>query len=101
VARMKKVLKALLAQQEEGSMNYQSEEELEPPWVTMPGYPMGSMAWKMGAGEDVNWKFQKRYRALSENSQENFRRQYPEPERWQGFYSLISITNDEYFHERK
>lgn len=46
-------------------MNSKGETELEPPWITMPDYPMISMAWKMGSGELVSWKFQIRYRALS------------------------------------
>jgi len=57
---------------------------LEPLWVTIPEYNRYSMGWRMGGGEDVSTRFQRRYRNLSENSKEAFRRQYPEPEGWEG-----------------
>ena len=91
---MKGFLRYLGLQQKEGYMNSKGETELEPPWITMPDYPMISMAWKMGSGELVSWKFQIRYRALSKSSKENFRRKFPEPEGWEGYYSLILLGTD-------
>jgi len=85
-ARIKRVLKTLGTHRKQRFMISMGETKLEPLWVTMPGYPMRSMAWRMGGGEDAAVKFLKQYRALSNSSKENFRRQYPEPEGWKGYY---------------
>jgi len=90
VARMKKVLNSL----ENCSVNSRSEQELEPLWITMPGYNRYSMAWRMGGGEDLSRKFQIQYRELTEKSKENFQLQYPEPKGWEGFYSSLESGNN-------
>ena len=94
-ARIKKMLKNLGAHQGK-SPNFDRKITLEPPWITMPGYSMSNMVWRMGGGENFSLIFQRRYRSLSESSKENFRRKYPEPEGWKGYYSLILRGNDEH-----
>ena len=62
----------------------------------MPEVPKDSMVERMDGGADVSLIFQRRYRSLSESSKKNFRRKYPEPEGWKGYYSLILLSNDEH-----
>lgn len=82
-------------------MKPKKETKLEPPWIIMPEYPMGSMAWRMGAGDTVNREFQRRYRALSDSSKEEFRHGYPEPEQWKGWFSFIETGDVEHLRRKE
>lgn len=89
-ARMKRVLNTLGTHQGKDSMTSLGKTKLEPPWITMPGYPKQSMTWRMGEGRNVALKFRKRYKSLSEAAKEIFRRYHPEPKGWDGYYNLRS-----------
>ena len=78
----------------------QDETELEPLWVTISEFDRYSMGWRMGGGEDVNIKFQRRYRDLSENAKAAFRHQYAEPEGWEGFYAMVELGNNKGFRDK-
>jgi len=100
-AQIQRVLNSLGPIQESCSIDLKNETELEPLWVTIPEYNRYSMGWRMGGGEDVSTRFQRRYRNLSENSKEAFRRQYPEPEGWEGFYAMVEQGNNKNFRDNK
>lgn len=101
VARIEKVLNSLGPIPDPCSTDPKDEAELEPLWVTIPEFHRYSMGWRMGGGEDVNIRFQRRYRVLSENSKEAFRRQYPEPEGWEGFYAMVEQGGNKGFRDKK
>ena len=100
VARGQRLLKSLGPLRDPCSIVPQDETELEPLWVTIPEFDSYSMGWCMGGGEDVKIKFQGRYRDLPENSKDAFRRQYPEPKGWEGFYAMVELGDNKGFREK-
>ena len=95
-ARMRKLFYSLPICEGREAWSVETDDtELEPPWVTIPGYPAASMCWRMGGGEDVSWKFQRRYRALTESERAEFRERYPEPEGWEGWLDMVTSVGDE------
>lgn len=62
----------------------------KPPWVVLPDEPMGSMAWKMGDGEDYIRAFDAWALALDEDAFEALVMFCPEPEGWAGFWNMLA-----------
>jgi hypothetical protein len=62
-----------------------------PIWKMFP-YPWGSMGYRMGPGETYWNKWEGWYQSLSAAEQEQYRVENPEPDSWQHFYEMISIT---------
>jgi hypothetical protein len=62
----------------------------KPPWVVLADEPMGSMAWKMGDGEDYISAFDAWALALDDEAFETLVTRYPEPEGWSGFWEMLA-----------
>ncbi|AHI33371.1 hypothetical protein AU15_19040 [Marinobacter salarius] len=62
------------------------ENEMLPPWLQYPDMPLGSIGWRMGAGEDYWYRFVDWYGRLTELERERYRRRYPKPESWAVFW---------------
>ncbi|MGB4813275.1 MAG: hypothetical protein WBP13_12460 [Methylophilaceae bacterium] len=59
---------------------------MSPPWLKYPKIPLGSLGWRMGAGETYWYDFQDWFALQSEHARQVFAGQFPEPLDWQGFY---------------
>ena len=59
----------------------------EPPWLVFPDYEMHSMGFRMGSGEDYNIQFSNWYNFASLEEIESFKQQFPEIEKYSGYYS--------------
>ena len=59
----------------------------EPPWLAFPDYEMHSMGFRMGSGEDYNIQFSNWYNSASLEEIESFKQQFPEIEKYSGYYS--------------
>ena len=59
---------------------------MEPPWLWFPDIPLGSVGWRMGAGEDYWYQWQDWYVAQSADLQGTVRACFAEPPGWEGFY---------------
>ncbi len=59
---------------------------MEPPWVKFPAIGLGSLGWRMGAGDEYWFAFQDWFGEQAAETQASVRAAYPEPERWEGFY---------------
>ncbi len=67
-----------------------------PPWCAF-NYHQRSMGWRMGGGEDYLLKWGKWFRALSQQEQQTYIAQYPEPEDWFEFYQrFLPHTQEEH-----
>lgn len=60
---------------------------MKPPWVEFPLIPRGSVGWRMGIGEQYWIKFDRWWKSLRPEKREDYARENPEPEGWDGFYS--------------
>lgn len=68
-----------------GEIEYR--DPLLPPWYYMPEEPPGSMAWKMGWGDEYMTIFHRWYNEQTEETKKKYRSENPEPEGWENFYS--------------
>lgn len=76
-------------QREQAEFSY----PLLPPWRVAPEYPMGSMGWRMGSGEDYWFLFGDWFKGLSASEQEAYILENPEPDNWEGFYDRLVGKN--------
>jgi len=60
---------------------------MDPPWLKFPKFPLGSIGWRMGAGEDYWYEWQDWYMAQSDEVRSSFRNRFAEPSGWEGFYA--------------
>jgi len=72
-----------------------AEGKLPPPWIAFPQIGLGSIGWRMGAGEAYWLEFVKWYRRLQPQHKLAFQEKYPEPTKvehgypWTGFYARL------------
>ncbi len=52
-------------------------DQLLPPWIVFPYYPVATLGWRMGLGADYKDLFDVYFRNLSETAKLNFLRKYP------------------------
>jgi hypothetical protein len=60
-----------------------------PPWQKYPEIPRFSIGWRMGGGEDYFRQFRTWYKSLTDQEADEYARQNPEFEEWQGFYAAV------------
>lgn len=60
---------------------------MQPPWIEFPTIPLGSIGWRMGAGEEYWARFDKWFRQLQPSQRQRFTGEHPEPDGWVGFYA--------------
>ena len=68
----------------------------EPPWLMFPDYEMYSMGFRMGSGEDYNTQFSNWYNNAKDEEINNFKQDYPEIEKYSGYYALRDKFRYEY-----
>ena len=61
----------------------------KPVWAACPLIPWGSIGWRMGHGEVYWHQWVKWFRAISDEQQEVYQLEWPEPSDWAGFYAFI------------
>lgn len=66
---------------------YFNDSGMLPPWKFEPNYPMASLFWKMGGGEDYRNDFFRFFESLDETAKASFIQENPEPADWKGFYA--------------
>jgi hypothetical protein len=52
---------------------------MQPPWLKYPDMPMGSLAWRMGHGEEYWVAFDAWFAGLSLAEKETFAKRHPSP----------------------
>ena len=62
---------------------------MEPPWIKYPQIAWGSSGWRMGAGEDYWCDWCKWFSDLTTEQKSDVRKNWPEPDGWQGFFDFI------------
>lgn len=62
---------------------------MNPPWAEFPDIPMGSAGWRMGHGEPYMQRWVAFYRALQLDESHTYRKSWPEPRSWTGFFGYI------------
>lgn len=65
---------------------------MQPPWQEFPQIPLGSIGWRMGAGEDYARKFYAWFRAQGHDEQVQYAADNPEPQEWRGYYEEIATS---------
>lgn len=60
---------------------------LLPPWLAYPEIERYSIGWRMGGGEDYMGKWDRWYQKLPDKKSEEYRRLFPEPPTWKGFWN--------------
>ena len=60
-----------------------------PPWLAYPALQRGSIGWRMGYGEDYLTRFFSWYDVLPEKEQAAYRRLFPEPITWRGWWDGV------------
>jgi hypothetical protein len=68
-------------------MKYPNQPELLPPWKKYPEIHRFSIGWRMGYGEDYMIEWIEYYSKLSEEKKETYKRKFPTPIMWLGFYN--------------
>jgi hypothetical protein len=58
-----------------------------PPWIKYPNIPLGSIGWRMGAGEEYLISFDDWWLKQTITIQLQVKTTYPAPELWSNFYS--------------
>ena len=64
-------------------------EHLDPPWLICPDVPRYSIGWRMGSLEQSKNEFADWFVGLGNEEKAQFRKDYPEPPEWAGYYDLI------------
>lgn len=62
-----------------------------PPWIAFPRIPWGSIGWRMGGGENYWHQWTPWFKALSQAARGQYRRDWPEPEGWKGFFEFVEF----------
>ena len=63
-----------------------------PPWHKYPAIPLGSLAWRMGHGEEYWIEFINWFAGQLPEAQRDYASSYPEPAGWKGFYARQGVT---------
>ena len=75
------------------------QRELAPLWVAFPFIPWLSGGWKMGPAAFYWWQWNGWFRALHEFARNEYKRKFPEPTGWAGFYEATNIGEHSDFME--
>jgi hypothetical protein len=76
-------------------MDVKKEEILgRPPWRWAPDHPIGSLFWKMGAGEDYLDVWSELFLCLSLEERREYLDRYETPTDWRELISFISGDSD-------
>jgi hypothetical protein len=59
-------------------------------WIAFPDIPWGSLGWRMGFGEAHANDWMPWFKSLSDEERLAYVGQWPEPEGWVGFYSMLT-----------
>jgi hypothetical protein len=62
-----------------------------PPWQKYPHIPLGSLGWRMGAGEDYWFEFDEWFKRKTLHQRSVYAAGNPEPEGWAGFYKRKGV----------
>lgn len=62
---------------------------MQPVWIAFSRIPLGSIGWRMGAGEDYWHAWIPWIRSLPEAERDAYKFRWPEPDGWRDFYSFI------------
>ena len=65
---------------------------MDPPWITHPDIPEGSIGWRMGRGEDALTNFYRWFSDLAVSAREAYADSHPVPDGWTGFYDRIAAS---------
>jgi len=57
-----------------------------PPWKKYSDIPLGSLGWRMGAGEDYWYKFVAWYGTQDSKTRKEYKEIYPKPDDWDNFW---------------
>lgn len=79
-------------------MEQDLKKPLAPLWLRYPSYSRCCLGWRMGGGEDYVTQFGRWFNALSGEEKGEYRRMFPEPKGWLGWYDdeFLDVT-DEFF----
>lgn len=75
-------------------MYMEGKKIMPPPWLAYPHIEKASIGWRMGYGEDYSNRFFCWLNRLSEGEREEYRRLFPEPVTWSGWWKRED-TGDE------
>ncbi|CAH2213487.1 NADAR family protein [Tepidibacter aestuarii] len=62
------------------------ESPMAPRWLMYPYIPSGSIGWRMGRGESYSMELCRWLNTLSEEENKIYKKMFPEPKAWRGFY---------------
>ena len=65
-----------------------------PPWLAFPALEPASIGWRMGGGEDHIYKLVVYFRYCSQDEKDEYKRRYPEPPGWSGWYEDHGLQFD-------
>lgn len=65
-----------------------------PPWIKYPNIPLGSIGWRMGAGEGYWDCFIDWWKLQLATTRLGVKTKYPEPEEWSDFYRGVEFFED-------
>ena len=71
-------------------MSNKDQNEMLPPWKQYPEINRSSIGWRMGDGEYYLGEWINYYTDLSKEEKEQYRRKYPQPIAWFGFYKMYA-----------
>ena len=65
-----------------------------PPWLAFPSLEPTNIGWRMGGGEEHIYKLFVYYRYCSTDERQEYKRRYPEPAGWSGWYDDHGLQFD-------
>jgi hypothetical protein len=75
--------------------DFDNEHDMVPPWVKYPNLPpLGSLAWRMGAGEAYLIAFEKWWKDRSDADRLAWKSKYAIPENWLRYWLFSSSVSD-------
>jgi hypothetical protein len=74
---------------EEIEQQQPSDGRMRPPWLEFPTYERFCLGWRMGPGEDYILGFDAFFSALSEEESSAYKKEFPEPSGWSGYYAEV------------
>lgn len=66
--------------------DYDGEGLMVPPWIKYPNIPLGSIGWRMGAGETYWYKFIDWYKSNRGHIKKRIQEKYKAEGEWEKFY---------------
>lgn len=81
------------------SKEYTLSNLMPPLWLMYPNIRQYSIGWRMGYGEHYLYDWVDWFNSFDEAGQEEYKKMFPEPKQWRGFYSKDKNDENKYSYD--